>query len=33
MRINLEATALKLRIFVYVYDYVYEIGGRKMGGI
>jgi hypothetical protein len=27
MRISLEATNLKIRLFVYVYDYVYEMLG------
>ena len=28
MRINLEGTGMKIRFFVYVYDYVYERDGR-----
>jgi hypothetical protein len=27
MRINLEGTGMKIRFFVYVYDYVYEMLG------
>jgi hypothetical protein len=28
MRINLKGTGMKIRFFVYVYDYVYERDGR-----